>query len=257
MTSLTSTVVFAGMAGSGKTSIVATYSKWLIENLSARVAIVNLDPGVEDLPYAPVFDIRKYFTLSQLMKKFGLGPNAAFLKSAEMIDVFSRNIMQDDPFINPSRWDYILIDTPGQLEAFIFRPESKRFFSMISRKSSMVIAYLIDSSIIDNVPDAVSSWFMYVLIQLKTGLLTVPVISKSDLARNPSLLRVLIERPSELCKEELSQGLQAEVIPELIKIAEKTKGALRAVLVSIYDENSLKGMHDLLHEAFCACGDLT
>ncbi|MEM4654115.1 MAG: ATP/GTP-binding protein [Thermosphaera sp.] len=257
MRQLPSTIVFAGMAGSGKTSIVAEYSRWLAENLSAKIATVNLDPGVEDLPYEPVFDIRKYFTLSYLMRKYRLGPNAAFLKSAEEIEALTQNIMQDEPFTDLMKWDYILIDTPGQLEAFIFRPESRKFLSRISRRSNTVIAYLIDSSIIDNVPDAVTSWFMYVLIQLKTGLLTVPIISKSDVARNPLMLRTLIENPSGLIGREMTHGLQAELLPELINIAEKTRGALRAVLVSIYDESSLKNLNDLLHEAFCVCGDLT
>ncbi|MEM4947585.1 MAG: ATP/GTP-binding protein, partial [Thermosphaera sp.] len=179
------------------------------------------------------------------------------LKSAEEIEALTQNIMQDEPFTDLMKWDYILIDTPGQLEAFIFRPESRKFLSRISRRSNTVIAYLIDSSIIDNVPDAVTSWFMYVLIQLKTGLLTVPIISKSDVARNPSMLRTLIENPSGLIGREMTHGLQAELLPELINIAEKTRGALRAVLVSIYDESSLKNLNDLLHEAFCVCGDLT
>jgi len=255
---LVSVIVFAGMAGSGKTSIVSHYSKWLRTSLLARVACVNLDPGVEALPYIPVFDIRKYFTLTDLMKKYGLGPNAAFLKSAEMISHLTDEIMREEPFSNLDKWDYVLIDTPGQLEAFIFQPEAREFLAKISRRTNLVVGYMIDASIISNVPDAVTSWFMYVLIQVKTGLLTVPIISKADMARNLSLLKELIEDPGVLAsKENLIEGLQSEIIPELIQIAMKTKGALRAVMVSIHDVESLRSLHNILQEAFCACGDLT
>jgi len=255
---LVAVTVFAGMAGSGKTSIVAKYSMWLKTNLLAKVAAVNLDPGVETLPYHPVFDIRKYFTLTDLMKRYGIGPNAAFLKSAEMISYLADEIMREEPFSNLKEWDYILIDTPGQLEAFIFQPEAREFLSNISRRSNLVIGYLIDSSIISNVPDAVTSWFMYVLIQVKTGLLTVPIISKADLARNLPLLKELIENPGAIVSREyLTGGLQSEIIPELIQIAMKTKGALRAVMVSVHDAESLRSLHHILQEAFCACGDLT
>jgi GTPase SAR1 family protein len=255
---LVSVTVFAGMAGSGKTSIVAGYSKWLKTSLFARVASVNLDPGVETLPYTPVFDIRKYFTLRDLMKKYGVGPNAAFLKSAEMISYLADKIMSEEPFSNLDKWDYVLIDTPGQLEAFIFQPEAREFLARLSSKTNLVVGYLIDSSMISSIPDAVTSWFMYVLIQVKTGLLTVPIISKADLARNPSLLKDLIENPSALVSKEYSvEGLQAEIIPELIQIAMKTKGALRVVMVSIHDDESFRSLHNVLQEAFCACGDLT
>ena len=56
-------VVFVGPAGSGKSSLVASYTKWLRENLLLRVAPVNLDPGADVLKYKPLFDIRSFLQL--------------------------------------------------------------------------------------------------------------------------------------------------------------------------------------------------
>ena len=71
-------VIFVGTAGCGKL-LTKSYSKWLREN-EFKAAIVNLDSGVYALPYAPDFDIRRIFTLEELMVKYNLGPNGAFIK---------------------------------------------------------------------------------------------------------------------------------------------------------------------------------
>jgi len=55
-------------------------------------------------------------------------------------------------------------------------------------------------------------------------LISVPVINKSDIAVNPRLLKLLIENPSALTSEVGSEGFAAEIIPDLIQIAEKTRG---------------------------------
>ncbi|MGC9182300.1 ATP/GTP-binding protein, partial [Thermogladius sp.] len=39
--------VFTGVAGSGKSTLIASYYKWLKSRLITRVAVVNLDPGAE------------------------------------------------------------------------------------------------------------------------------------------------------------------------------------------------------------------
>ena len=66
---MTIITVFAGPAGSGKTSLIASYARWLRKELFMKVGIVNLDPGIEKIPYEPVFDIRQWFTLSDIMLK--------------------------------------------------------------------------------------------------------------------------------------------------------------------------------------------
>jgi hypothetical protein len=249
--------VFIGPAGSGKTSLVKAYSEWARSNLLLRVAPVNLDPGAEELGYKPVFDIRKLFTLRDIMETYKLGPNGAFIKASELIAEKLDEIFSNQPFSNPWDWDLVLIDTPGQMEAFLFRPVSNFFLSRLKNIGNTVIAYIMDASAIGKVTDAVFLWFLYVLIQVKTGLLAVPVINKKDIAINSKILKLLIEDPGKLIHEVGDEGLAAIIVPELIEIANKTKGPLRAVLVSAMELSDMQQLHVILHEAFCACGDLT
>lgn len=250
-------VVFVGPAGSGKTSLVRSYSEWARRHLLMRVATVNLDPGAENIEYNAVFDIRRYFTLRDVMEKYGLGPNGAFIKAAELVAEMTNEIIRNPPFSERDKWDLILVDTPGQMEAFIFRPSSRVFLNAIQRIGNTVIAYVMDASAIEKVTDAVFLWFIYVLILVKTGLLAVPIVNKKDIAKNTRLVEKLITDPNKLLEEELGDGLASEIIPDLVQIATKTKGPFRAVLVSALSLNDMEQLHMILHEAFCACGDLT
>ncbi|ADV64970.1 ATP/GTP-binding protein [Desulfurococcus mucosus] len=255
---MVSIVVFTGPAGSGKTSLVKAYSEWVRRSLLLRTAIVNLDPGVEEPGYKPTLDIRWFFTLRDVMSKYGLGPNGAFIKSSELILDYLGDILARPPFSNMHQWDLVLIDTPGQMEAFIFRPASNILLKKIAGLGNTVLAYLIDASSIGSVTDAVSLWFIYVLLQVKTGLITVPVISKSDAAGRRDIVRALVEKPMDLpglISDE--SGFALEIMPDLLNIASKTKGPFRAVEVSATRGEGLDSLHMLLHEAFCACGDLT
>ncbi len=252
--------VFVGPAGSGKTSLANSYARWLRKKLFMRVAIVNLDPGAEVLPYKPAFDIREWFTLSSIMKRYGLGPNGAFLKASELMASMIDKLFESKPFNEIDKWDMIIIDTPGQMEAFIFRPVSTLFFESLSKLTNPVAVFVIDASAIKTISDAVTLWFLGILTQAKLGIMVVPVVNKIDVASNYELAKYIVEEPEklmEIAKGKSEEGLLSEVIPELISIALKTKGAYRPVLVSAKNIDTMEDLHYLVHEAFCTCGDLT
>lgn len=250
--------VFTGIAGSGKTSLVHAYSEWLRKNFM-NPGVVNLDPGAEELPYKAVFDIRRFFTIDEVMRRYQLGPNGAFVKASELVLETAEKIMSSEPFSNIEDYDMVLVDTPGQMEAFLFRPSTGIFFRRLASRGNIVLVYLIDASSIGNVMDAITVWFIYVLLQVKTGLVTVPVISKIDAALRPEIIQLLVENPEKLAVLVQSEGVGFgyEVIPSLVEIARKTKGPFRTVAVSARNRTGLEMLHALLHEAFCACGDLT
>jgi hypothetical protein len=63
-----------GPPGSGKT----TYCHGMLQYLSAlgrRVAIVNLDPANDVLPYTPAVDVADLVCLDTVMEELHLGPN--------------------------------------------------------------------------------------------------------------------------------------------------------------------------------------
>ncbi|MEM4488440.1 MAG: ATP/GTP-binding protein [Desulfurococcaceae archaeon] len=249
--------IFTGPAGSGKTSLVKGYSDWIKANLFLKVGVVNLDPGAEILNYSPVFDIRNIFTLSNIMERYNLGPNGAFIKASDLLLENINEILSSPPFSRLSEWDIILVDTPGQMEAFLFRPVSSVFFRELGKLANTVVVYIVDASSLVKVSDAVFLWLLYILLQLKTGLTTVPVINKRDIAANLKIAKLLVENPLGLLKEVEEEGLAHDIVPELVNIALKTRGPFRAVLVSAKELEDMKYLHALLHEAFCTCGDLT
>jgi len=249
--------VFTGPAGSGKSSLVKAYSEWARKTLFLRVAIVNLDPGADELLYKPTFDIRKLFTLHDIMLKYNLGPNGAFIKASELIAERINEIFSESPFVDIDKWDLVLIDTPGQMEAFLFRPASRVFLEKLTKITHAVLVYVIDASAIEKVSDGVFLWFLFVLLQVKTGLLAIPVVNKKDIARNLKIAQLLVENPFRLIDEAREEGLSSEIIEDLLSAANKTKGAYRAVLVSALEVNDMEKLHQLIHEAFCTCGDLT
>nr|WP_245521829.1 ATP/GTP-binding protein [Staphylothermus hellenicus] len=126
--------------------------------------------------------------------------------------------------------------------------------------SNPVIVFVIDASAIETLSDAVTLWFLGVLTQAKLGLTVVPVINKIDIAGNSEFAGLIVEEPeklAEMAKHYSEEGLLSEVVPELLSIALKTKGAYRPVMVSARNTNTMEDLHYLVHEAFCTCGDLT
>ena len=111
-------IAILGSAGSGKTLITAKFGEFL-EKEGYTVKRLNLDPGVLSLPYEPDFDVRDYFTLEEIMRKENLGPNGAILEAMDRLSKLKL------PSYNA---DYVLIDTPGQLEVFAFRDSGPAIF---------------------------------------------------------------------------------------------------------------------------------
>lgn len=132
-------IYFVGTAGAGKSTLVAAYDRWCKQHGLSTV-LVNLDPGAESLPYEPDVDIRDKIKLTDLMAEHSLGPNGAQVAAADMI-ALDLDDLRDE--INSFRGDQILIDTPGQVELFVFRQSGKVLVEHLNPGDS-VVAYLLD-----------------------------------------------------------------------------------------------------------------
>lgn len=133
------TVYFVGTAGAGKSTLVAAYDRWAKQH-GIRTVLVNLDPGAEKLPYTPDVDIREWIKISDIMEEHGLGPNGAQVAAADMIALNLDEVKEE---IDGFRADQVLVDTPGQIELFVFRQSGKHIVESLNPGRSL-IAYLMD-----------------------------------------------------------------------------------------------------------------
>ena len=165
-----------GTAGSGKSTLTNSFKNWLdLRSLSS--VTVNLDPGAENLPYMPDVDIRDWISLNEIMDNYGLGPNGAQIACADMIALNSEDIKKS---IDSFSSDYILIDTPGQLELFVFRQSGKYIIDYIDRDHS-IIAYLIDYSLAKNASGFISQLLLSLSTNFRLNKPQINILSKSDL----------------------------------------------------------------------------
>lgn len=169
-------VYFVGTAGSGKSTLVDVFSRWLREH-EQDVVTVNLDPGVKWLPYGPDVDVRDYINFEKVMTEFSLGPNGAFIACADMIASFAEKLKEEAEKDNPN---YILVDTPGQMELFAFREAGRAITSMLCSERTAVV-YLVDASFLKRPSSLAASLLLSASVHFSLLRPQVCVLSKSDL----------------------------------------------------------------------------
>ncbi|VEL14356.1 unnamed protein product [Protopolystoma xenopodis] len=109
-------IIVLGMAGSGKTTFVHKLTSYLTE-YKKEIYTVNLDPAVYHVPYHTNIDIRDSVKFKEVMKQYGFGPNGAIMTSLNFFtSQFDRVINLINK--NSSRVEYVIFDTPGQIEVF-------------------------------------------------------------------------------------------------------------------------------------------
>ena len=175
-----------GTAGSGKSTFIGAFAEWM-EEQGFRVSVINLDPGAEELQYEPDIDIREWFTLPQIMKEYGLGPNGAQIAGADMVATKIDEIRDE---LERTDYDYALIDTPGQVELFAFRASSSEITRRLGEEDSM-LAFLFDP-IISKEPSGFASLLMLsATVHFRFSLPFVNLLGKSDLLSHEERERIL------------------------------------------------------------------
>jgi len=178
-------VYFIGTAGSGKSTLTNTYKEWLrLRGLDSIT--VNLDPGAENLPYEPDVDIRDWISLKEVMKTYGLGPNGAQIACADMLALNTTDVKES---IDSFKTDYILIDTPGQLELFVFREAGKYIVKFLNPNRS-IIAYLVDHGLAKSASGFISQLLLSINTSFRLGQPQMNILSKADLLSKEELEQV-------------------------------------------------------------------
>mmetsp|Transcript_19845 Transcript_19845/g.24479 ORF Transcript_19845/g.24479 Transcript_19845/m.24479 type:complete len:401 (-) Transcript_19845:1401-2603(-) len=191
-------VLVVGMAGSGKTTLMASLQRSLSsppeekgdgeqegkdQRTSTSTSIdesnssssndkqrpvgycLNLDPATKLVPFGASIDIRDTVDYKEVMKQHRLGPNGAIMTSLNLFStkfdqvleiLENRSFPQEkkqsssskdekSPTSPPKLLDYILVDTPGQIEAFTWSASGTIITSALSSSFPTVMAFVVDT----------------------------------------------------------------------------------------------------------------
>ncbi|MDE1725807.1 MAG: ATP/GTP-binding protein [Thaumarchaeota archaeon] len=169
-------IFLVGTAGSGKTLLASKILDYYTRN-GHFVGMLNLDPGVENLPYTCDIDVRDFVDIVSIMRQYDLGPNGSMIMANDLIASKIDELQREVDNVNP---DYLIVDTPGQIELFAYRVSGPFFVQNLNAEQKTSI-FLHDGSFITTAINFVSVALLATSVKLRLGLPQVNVITKVDL----------------------------------------------------------------------------
>lgn len=237
-------VYFVGTAGSGKSTLTACMQKWC-QDRSLDAIIVNLDPGAENLPYTPDVDIRDWIRLREVMESAQLGPNAAQIACADMIALNTGDVKES---ISSFRADYLLVDTPGQLELFVFREAGKYTVEFLSPQQS-VLCFLLDPMLAKTASGFITQLLLAQTTNFRINLPQVNLLTKVDLLskKQQELIARWSRDPDEISEALMQEqaSMHREMSEQVLALIKQLGGYTRLIFTS---KNQLFGIEDVYTE---------
>ncbi|XP_010493318.1 PREDICTED: GPN-loop GTPase 2 homolog [Camelina sativa] len=172
--------VVIGPPGSGKTTYCNGMSQFL-PLIGRKVAIVNLDPANDALPYECAVNIEDLIKLEDVMLEHSLGPNGGLVYCMEYLE---KNIDWLESKLKPLLKDhYILFDFPGQVELFFIHNSTKNVLTKLIKSLNLRLTavQLIDAHLCSDPGNYVSALLLSLSTMLHMELPHVNVLSKIDL----------------------------------------------------------------------------
>ncbi len=230
-------IVVIGPAGSGKSTFVKNFSEYLKDY---DVKVVNLDPASDPI-YKADRDVRDYVKTEEVMKEYGLGINGALLKSIDLALEHMDNLIVEG--------DYVIYDTPGQMELFLYSRSGLRMAEKIANFNWSVCLFVIDSEVASTPENFASIVAQNAVISLRLSMPTVTVFNKCDVI-NIDLNEVL-GRLKEV------KGVMGEIIEKLMALIDYTTLRFRIVKISALKRENFDEVFSVINEIFCSCGDIS
>jgi hypothetical protein len=180
------------MAGSGKTTFMQRINSYL-HGINDPPYVMNLDPAVKSVPFESNIDIRDSVNYKEVMKQYNLGPNGGILTA---LNLFATKVDQilailekrtavpppqtQTPAPTPKQIRHILVDTPGQIEVFVWSASGDILLGSLASSFPTVIAYVIDTPRTAATSTFMSNMLYACSILYKTKLPMVLVFNKTD-----------------------------------------------------------------------------
>lgn len=249
------TLYFTGTAGAGKTRFVKSFHDWTKQNGLDAIR-VNLDPGSDEAEDAWDVDIRSWIRLDDVMSEYDLGPNGAQVAAADLIAL---KVFEVKQAVTEFKSDYVLVDTPGQVELFAFRESSKAIVDALGGERSL-IAFLFDPTLARTAAGFVSLLLLSANVELRFRLPTLNVLTKTDILPPEQLEEVLRwgEEP-----ERLEEAVRSEYPTPDIQLSSEvfhavtTVGALSPILPTSSEQGTgLEGFYRAVQQSLAGGEDV-
>eukprot|EP00842_Homolaphlyctis_polyrhiza_P000781 jgi/Hompol1/1703/HPOL_005692-RA len=174
--------VVVGPPGCGKTTYCYGMSQFY--NATERpVAIVNLDPANDGLPYEADIDISELVTLDDAMQTYGLGPNGAMIFCMEYLEanvdwLLERLLQLKDK--------YVLFDCPGQVELYTHHQSVKNILDRLAKEMDyrFCAVHLVDSHYCVDASKYIAMLILSLKTMIQLELPHVNILSKIDLVES-------------------------------------------------------------------------
>ncbi len=215
-------IVLLGTAGAGK-SVLASLLKDQIERYGASVAIANLDPAVKKTPYEPNIDARKFVSYQDILAT-GLGPNASLIAAVDSLVLHLEEIRSE---IYSYKADYVILDTPGQMELFAYRVGGPMLIRSIVGDYQAATVFLIDALFFEDPLSIVSALSLASSVSFRFMYPQINVVSKADLLL-PEMIEEVLDRISE-------SGFLESLIMKMENVPETTKYMASGIVRVLYE----------------------
>lgn len=150
--------------------------------------VLNLDPAVLSVPFEPNIDIRDSINYKEVMKQYNLGPNGGILTSLnlfatkvdQILGLLEKRTKFNADIPNQRPMNHFLVDTPGQIEVFVWSASGSILLESFASSFPTVIAYVIDTPRTSSTSTFMSNMLYACSILYKTKLPMILVFNKTD-----------------------------------------------------------------------------
>ncbi|XP_027203403.2 GPN-loop GTPase 1 [Dermatophagoides pteronyssinus] len=172
-------VIILGMAGSGKTSLCSKMVQHLFGK-NRPPYVINCDPACHRVDYPCNIDIRDSIHYKNVMEKYQLGPNGSIITS---LNLFVTRFDQVLDLVDKRKqsYDYVLLDTPGQVEVFTWSASGSIITESLASKYPTVILFVIDTVRSHNATTFMSNMLYACSIMYKYKLPIIVALNKTDI----------------------------------------------------------------------------
>lgn len=147
--------------------------------IGRNMAVVNLDPANDALPYECAVDVSELITLADVMEAHGLGPNGGLVYCVEYL---IENLDWLKGKLKALGNTYVVFDCPGQVELYTHHKGMRKLISALqSWGFQMCVVHLVDSHHCSDPAKFVSVLMVSLASMCHLEMPHVNILSKVDL----------------------------------------------------------------------------